>query len=127
MPTSGNDDQQAYIFASSHVLFIIAKAKASDMLVFSPKLVGFPSVLSLVLLSHFPLVLSFPTALLPRSRHRSMLIRRSYFSVFQPEATCPSFDETLALRSFIPLSALPFLPLNFSWLPQIAPRPLPLA
>ena len=64
---------------------------------FFPKLVCFPFVLPLALLSHLPLLLTFPTALLPRSRHRSTpiskivlfcLLTRGYLSELRRN-TCP--------------------------------------
>ena len=88
------------------------------MLVFSATLVCFSSVLSLILFSHLPLVLTFPTALLPKVGIGLSQLVQSYFTVFQPEDTHPSFDGIRAIRSFISHSALPFLPLNFSWLPK---------
>ena len=64
----------------------------------------FPFVLSLVLLSHFSLLLTFPTALLPRSRHRSTPISkillfclpaRSYLSELRRNTYSGEFHSSL--------------------------------
>ena len=91
--------------------------------------------LSLFLLLGLSPLLTVPTALLQRCRHRytsitgviafPLLNRRP--CVAEPKATFPSSDGTRALRSLIPLSAIFFLPQNFLRLPQTSPRPLPLA
>ena len=74
------------------------------MLVFFPKLVCFPFLLSLVLHSHFPLLLTFSTGLLPRSRHRSTPIStilllclpaRSYLSELRRNTSAGEFNSSL--------------------------------
>ena len=92
-------------------------------------------VLSLALLLHLPLLLTFLTVPLPGSWLRlSPTTRNPTFPspsqmpcAAEPEPTFPSSAEPCALRSLTPLSAPPFLPMNFSRLPQTSPPPLPLA
>ena len=80
---------------------------------------------------------NFANCLLPGSRHWFMpttgdptlpfTSQRPCVAEPEPEATCSSSDGPRVLKSPIILSALSSLPLNFSWLPQISPRPFPLA
>ena len=89
-------------------------------------------VLSLALLFYLSFHIS-PTAPLPRdwlwSSTNNGDLTFLFFSqsswVTETEASCPSSPELCVLRSLIRLSA-PLSPLNFSWLPRISPRPLPL-
>ena len=79
--------------------------------------------------------LTFPTVLLPGSRHQStpticdptLPCPNQSSCVADPEATCPSSDGPCGVWSLNSLFALPSLSLNFLRLSQTFSRPPPLA
>ena len=89
-------------------------------------------VLSLALRPHLPPSPATPIVPLPGSWLWSLpttsdltfLSLSQRPCVAEPETTFPSFAESRALRSHIPLSLPPSPPLNLSPLPQTSPRPL---
>ena len=93
------------------------------------------SVLSVILLSHLPSLLTCPIVLLPGSQLRSspttwdltFLFPSQRPCVAEPGATCPCYAEPSALRNIISLFALFFTALSFSRQLQISSCPLPLA
>ena len=136
-----DEDCQAYISASRSASSVIAKAKAeawqetcSFLSFLNQSILSF--VLSLALLPHhLPPLLTFPTVLLPRSRHRTtrsigyltFLSLAQRPCIAESEANCPSSNGSHTSSNLISLCALSSLPPNFSRLPQISHRPLPLA
>ena len=133
----GDGDRQAYISAYRHASSVIAKVEAwqvtcsSLFAKFNPKSVYSPLRSVAGSSPHLPSFLTFPTAPFPRSRHRSSPTTWDaiFFSpsqrpcVAEPEATFPSSAKPRIVKSLI----RPSPPLNFSRLPQISPRPPPLA
>ena len=134
-------DRQACTSASGHSSSVSAKAKAEawqatcSSLSLSPKSVFFFLRFAAGFSSSSSSSPNFLNYFFPGRWHQSVPTTSDFTFLFlsqrpcrvEPEAFCGSFSELCVLRSIIRLSALPFLPLNFSQLPKTFTCPLPLA